>query len=268
MMRVVKRNGEVEEYDEGKVIRALKRVGADDNTIREVLKEVKPYIYDLITTRELYALVFKSLERIKPAIATLYGLKEGLAKLGPSGYPFERFVGRIFEKLGYRIAIGKIVDGKCVSHEVDVIAEREGERVMAECKHHENFETKVDVKISMYVVSRFNDIKWVYRDVKPFLITNTKFTQDAIRFSKCYGLNLLGWNYPEGEGLEYLIHKTQTFPITILKIDEKTANKLFNEGIITIKDLLGNRKKGEELGINPDIFKICEGIIQKQIPQG
>ena len=43
-------------------------------------------------------------------------------ELGPSGFPFEKLVGKILEQEGFETRVGVIVQGNCVQHEVDVIA--------------------------------------------------------------------------------------------------------------------------------------------------
>jgi len=48
------------------------------------------------------------------------------------------------------------------------------------------------------------------------LVTNTKFTSEALRYCSCVGVELLGWNWPKGKGLEDLIDAKKLYPITIL----------------------------------------------------
>ena len=80
-------------------------------------------------------------------------------ELGPAGYPFERFIGAILEHQGYHVEVGQLVKGYCVRHEVDVIADRDDRRYMVECKFHTRQAHNSDVKVSLYIHSRFNDIR-------------------------------------------------------------------------------------------------------------
>jgi hypothetical protein len=45
--------------------------------------------------------------------------------MGPSGHPFEHFVGELLRAQGYVIQISQIVQGACVAHEIDVVAEKD-----------------------------------------------------------------------------------------------------------------------------------------------
>ena len=76
------------------------------------------------------------------------------------------------------------------------------------------------MKTSLYINSRFIDIreKWMMdtggnaSDFETLLITNTRFTDDALQFGKCAGLNLVSWNYPAGDSLKTGL----TDPVSIL----------------------------------------------------
>ena len=46
----------------------------------------------------------------------------------------------------------------------------------------------------------------------PWLVTNTKFSSDVIRYGNCVGMHLIGWKYPEDGGLEKLIDEANIYP--------------------------------------------------------
>ena len=52
--------------------------------------------------------------------------------------------------------------------------------------------------------------------VKPILVTNAKFSSQAVKYSQGVGIDLLGWNYPRDRGLEKIIDNKKLYPITIL----------------------------------------------------
>ena len=57
-------------------------------------------------------------------------------ELGPSGFPFENFIGHIFRHDGYSTDVGVIMQGNCVTHEVDVLACKDDRCYIVECKYH------------------------------------------------------------------------------------------------------------------------------------
>jgi hypothetical protein len=85
-------------------------------------------------------------------------------ELGPSGFPFEKYVAEILKYQGYRVEVGVIVEGFCVKHEVDIIAEKEAKHFMIECKFHNQPGTFCDVKIPLYINSRFLDIEKMWKE--------------------------------------------------------------------------------------------------------
>src|SRR6185436_13429232 len=97
-----------------------------------------------------------------------------------------------------------IMLGKCVPHEVDLYASHREQNTFlaAELKYHNDPGYKTDLKVALYVKSRFEDIftcdpkKQVCPIDRGLLVTNTKFTSEAITYAECSGMELLGWGYP------------------------------------------------------------------------
>ena len=121
---IVKASGDKVLFSEEKLRSSLKRSGADDKLINQILTLVKEELYDGITTREVYNRAYSFLRRNKPVFASKYKLKKAIYELGPTGFPFERFLSAVLIYTGYKTQVGKTVAGKCVSHEIDVIAEK------------------------------------------------------------------------------------------------------------------------------------------------
>ncbi|MGS0527278.1 hypothetical protein ACU8V7_21050 [Zobellia nedashkovskayae] len=48
--------------------------------------------------------------------------------MGPTGFPFERFIGALLTYSGYETKVGIVMDGICVTHEIDVVAEKKWNR--------------------------------------------------------------------------------------------------------------------------------------------
>ena len=244
---VFKASGDAAPFNEAKLRRSLHRSGASDQVINLVLQEIRGKIYEKMPTKALYKMAYKTLKRINKPIAARYSLKQAMLELGPSGYPFERFFAAILKTQGYFARTGLLLAGKCVIHEVDVVAENDQEMVLVECKYHAEPGAVSDVKIPLYIHSRFRDLadsqdlqREVHgRNLKFYIATNTRFSNDAMTYGQCAGLNLIGWDYPLGNGLRELIDNTGLHPITCLSTlarHEKVA--LLEKGVVLSKDLL------------------------------
>lgn len=164
------------------------------------------------------------LQRNQLAAAARYNLKRAIMELGPSGYPFEQFVAQVLERFNYQVRTNQQVPGKCVTHEVDIIAQKKNQHYLVECKHHQFIGAKTDVKVALYVYARFLDVSAVWQQrhqlsdqhYQPWVITNTKVTSDAIQYAQCVQMRLLAWHFPAGEGLNHLLEEQRLYPITVL----------------------------------------------------
>ncbi|GAI02479.1 unnamed protein product, partial [marine sediment metagenome] len=56
--------------------------------------------------------------------------------MGPEGFVFEKYIAKILREYGFITEVGRILNGHCVNHEVDVIAKKENQVCMIECKYH------------------------------------------------------------------------------------------------------------------------------------
>lgn len=250
-IQVRKKNGKLVPFDEEKLQDALVRSGADRHEIDRVVSKVKASLYEGITTGKIYQIAYSILKKTSHRTAGRYRLKKAIFELGPSGYPFEHFITRLFEHEGYAVKTAQRIMGKCVSHEVDVVAMKGRRLRVAECKFHQSESTRSDVKISLYVHARFLDIreKWLSEtagsdaDFEPMLITNTRFTEDAMQYGRCAGLNLVSWDYPARDSLKDRIDRAGLHPLTALKgltIKEKRA--LLDKGIVLCREIVNDPK--------------------------
>ena len=121
---IIKASGEKAPFQMEKVRRSLERAGANEIIIDEIVKNIEDIVFDGMTTKKIYQMAFMMLKRKSRVSASKYKLKKALMELGPSGYPFEKFVGKLLEHEGFQTQVGSIIQGSCVTHEVDVIAQR------------------------------------------------------------------------------------------------------------------------------------------------
>ena len=240
---VINSKKEKEPFSLKKIIRSAKRVGASKDLAEEIAKIIQREAYPGIKTLDIFKKIKKLLSKEKPSAALKFNLKEAMRKLGPTGFPFEKYIGQIFKKLGYKVKLNQHVFGICCDYEIDFLAQKDNLLYIGECKYRNLAGEKVDSKVALYNYARFLDLKkakcFKNLKIKSLLVTNTKFTTKAIKYSNCTGVELLGWNYPENKGLEYLIDKEKLYPITILPSLKKYIADIFvTKKIMLIQDIL------------------------------
>jgi Holliday junction resolvase-like predicted endonuclease len=239
---VRKASGDEEPFSAEKLKSSLRNAGADEDIVEDVTMDILQWIYEGVTTRKIYSRAFSLLQQKKNHLAARYKLKKAILELGPTGYPFEHFVGKILEYKGYSTLVGQIVKGCCVSHEVDVIATSGNEQHLVECKYSQSAGKTVSVQVPLYVRSRVNDIIKKQQESEQYrgftfygwVVTNTRFTTDAIDYGNCCGLRLLSWDYPADKGLKDIIDREKIYPVTVLNQLSNIRKKILLEKDIVI----------------------------------
>ncbi len=259
-VHVTKYSGETEEYDESKLRQSLRSAGADSVLVDYISGEIQDMLYEGISTQKIYKEAFRLLKSESQRSAGRYKLKEALFELGPSGYPFERFIAELLNRLGYQTEVGVIVQGDCVSHEIDVIAQKDDSYLLVECKFHNRNENRCNVKVPLYIQSRFQDVKRNWSSLpghknkthKGWVVTNTRFTSDAEKYGHCIGLELLSWDYPKNSGLKDLIGRMNLHPVTCLSsLTKEEKTRLLKHNIIFCRQLCEDKNRMKSAGINP-----------------
>ena len=261
---VTKNTGEKDVFNVEKLKTALRRSGATEIEVDLVEQEVLSKLYDGITTKNIYRIAYNLLRNKSKRTAGRYRLKNAVMNLGPSGYPFEKFLGRLFESRGYSSRVNTILKGKCVTHEIDVIANNGVEQIMVECKFHSSIAQKSDVKVPLYIQSRFLDVEAVWKkqpqlkgiNFYGMVATNTRFTEDAKNYARCMGLKVISWDYPTGNSLREWIDKSGYYPITVLQSLRKKDKKLLLENnLVLCRELEPNKQKLRELNFSESAIK-------------
>lgn len=255
---IIKSSGKKVKFSLKKLRASLRKSGADEQTVNEIVAKVKEELYDGISTKEVYNRAFALLKKKGSYLASKYKLKKAIYELGPTGYPFEYFISAILKYSGYHTEVGEIIQGKCVRHEIDVVAEKNGETTLVECKFHSEQGRNCNVKVPLYIASRFKDVK-LYWDSKPqdttletgWVVTNTRFTKDAIQYGMCIGLYLLSWDYPKHDGLRNRIDRLGLYPITVLTLlTNREKQFLLSRNVILCRDLIDDLFFLDHLGIS------------------
>ena len=272
-MLVVKASGEVEPFSEAKLRRSLERVKASPTIIEGIVAHVRQEFINYSKTRDIYRHAFSLLRKHERPAAARYSLKRAIMELGPTGHPFENLVGELLRLQGFSVEVAGIVQGLCVSHEVDVVAEQGSRHIMVECKFHNEQGIKSDVKVALYVQARFEDIQKAGGQKDPahtqkfheaWLVTNTQLTSDAIAYASCVGMKAIGWNYPAQGSLQDLIEQAGLHPLTCLTtLSGSNKRVLLDKGLVLCKDVAKNKKALQAIGFNqPKIAQVEKEITQ------
>jgi hypothetical protein len=260
-IQIKKYSGELEPFSAAKLQNSLYKSGASKKVIAKIIQKIQPQLYNGITTKIIYKKSFDLLKKHNHFCATKYSLKKAILALGPSGYLFEKLVGEILKYKGFKTQVSVILPGECVTHEIDVLAEKDNCTYAIECKFHSKLKYRSDVKIPLYINSRFLDIqkKWNNDSSKTtvlkqgWLVTNTKFTEDAVSYAKCVGLHLFSWDYPKGNSIKDHIDRFGLYPVTaLINLKKWEKLELIKNNIVLITELKNNMKFLEALKI-PEI---------------
>ncbi len=258
-VEIIKFSGERVQFSADKLRLSLRKSGADDHTVEEIIRTVTDELYDGISTREIYNRAFVLLKKKRSTYACKYKLKKAIYELGPTGFPFERFIGALLKYSGYQTEINSVLQGKCVKHEVDVIAVKNSDYYVIECKFHGDRSNKCDVKIPLYIASRYKDIVDNFANShsnkqKPsegWVVTNTRFTKDALDFGKCAGLYLLSWDHPDEDSLKSRIDRLGLYPITVATLLTKREKQfLLSRDVVLCRELINDTFYLDHLGIS------------------
>ncbi len=270
---ITKRSGEKAIFDPEKLKHSLKRSGAKDQVIQEVADLVLSKLHKGMSTKQIYKMAFALLRKKSRPVAARYKLKKAIQELGPTGYPFEKYVSELLNFAGYTTQVGRTVQGNCVDHEVDVLAYKGKERLMIECKFHSDHGRNCDVKVPLYIQSRFKDVerKWRHQEKtkdevhKGGIFTNTRFTDDALQFGKCMGLMLVSWDYPQQGSLRERIDHSGLHPITCLTtLRKKEKDELLMDNHVLCATLIQHSDLLDDIGITnrrkKNILKEAEAV--------
>ncbi|MDA3881170.1 MAG: ATP cone domain-containing protein [Prolixibacteraceae bacterium] len=249
-----KASGEKEPFSPEKLKSSLERADADLEVIDQIVCDIESWISDGISTKKIYDRAFQLLRSRKYTTASRYKLKKAIMEMGNTGFPFEHLISRVMETQGYSTETGIVVQGRCVTHEVDVIATKGNHQILAECKYAQDAGKPVSVKVPLYVHSRVEDIVKKREQLPEFsgfnftgcIATNTRFTSDSIDYGKCNEMYLLAWDYPRGNGLKDIIDRNKIYPITVLhNLTNEHKQKLMNKGIVICRQVTAS----------PDVLK-------------
>ena len=245
-MEVTKTGGEKEEFSNAKLCLSIRKAGAPRDVADSICKNVGQKVNPNQSTTAIFRQALKYLVRHDMNVAARYSLRRGIEALGPAGFIFEQYFEVVLQAYGFKTKRNVILKGKCVTHEIDVIASSGSKRFLIEAKYHNDQNLKTHVDVIMYADARLLDIVKNESDANQkkyeyamWVVTNTKFTDAAIQYAKCRGIRLTGWNYPRGSSLEDVIADKKLYPVTVLpSLPKSLLPEFAKRNIILAQDLL------------------------------
>ena len=111
----------------------------------------------------------------------------------------------------------------------------------------------------LYINSRYEDVKqhWNANNnngtllTEGWVVTNTRFTADAIQYGNCVGLYLLSWDHPKENGLKDRIDRLGLYPITVSTLlTNREKQFLLSRDVVLCRDLIDDSFFLDHLGIS------------------
>jgi hypothetical protein len=261
---VTKADGSKQLFDREKVVRTCLRMGANRRIAFEVADKVEARLYNGIPTSKVLQMIFRLLRKHKPTIRHFLDLRKGLSLMS-SKPEFEKFVQILLAHHGFEVSPNQIIRGKCVGHEVDAIARKDGVTYFVESKHHSNYHTPTGLDESRIARAVLEDVTEGFvlgkSDLKidrAMIVTNTRYSEHARRYGKCRNILQIGWSSPINLGLQNMIEEKELYPLSCLRgLKSENRMQLVNSGIVLMKQLVEEEpsKLAIETGIPREILK-------------
>jgi hypothetical protein len=246
-LEVVKTHGKTEPFNPEKVRASVLRSGVSEELADRIVAEVERRGLRLktpVTTSQIYRWVNTILEKESPSSAMRYDLRDALLKLGPTGFLFEKYIAQVMAAYGYKTELPDILQGACITHEVDVAMEKDRRLMMVEAKFRKEIGIQISIKDTMSTWARFLDLVegaslgLTQRFDEAWLVTNATFSDQSLEFGHCKNMVMLGWNHPRERTLARMIDIKRLYPITILKhMTEEARDLLVEKDILLVSQL-------------------------------
>lgn len=273
-VNITKTSGQVTAYDANKVRQSILRTGADQKTADAILAVVEKNLKPNIHTKDIYAIVREQLSKEKPWAAARYNLRQGIIRLGPAGFNFEKYVASILNAYGYETKTPEGYQGACIYHEVDVTAEKDGRTAFIEAKFRHDFRSQITIKDALATWSRFLDLvdgsgigQCPHFD-EAWIITNARFTNQVLQYGHCKNMVMIGWNYPRERNFAQMVDISSLYPITVINdLTQPEIDVFAKNDLMLCRELidvpLGNLQENTGLSKKRliNLQKICTEVV-------
>ena len=242
---VIKADGSRQLFDKAKVAQTCLRMGADSYTAYEVAERVERRVYDGMPTRVVLQLIFTYLRRYRPAVSHVFDLRRGISIMEPKP-EFEAFIRILLTHNGFEVTPNRVLNGRCSEHEVDGIAKKDGVTYFVEVKHHYSYHALTGLDESRIAWAVLEDVRDAFTaglaDVKidrAMIVTNTRYSDHAIRYGACKEIMQVGWSSPQYIGINDMVKQGKLYPLSCLRgLRVEDRLRLVNAGFLLIKQLL------------------------------
>jgi HJR/Mrr/RecB family endonuclease len=241
---VTKADGTRQLFDREKIIKTCLRIGANRKVANDIAEKVEKRLYDGIPTKKIFQMTFRMLRSYHPTVRHLLDLRKGLSLMN-SKPEFEKFVQILLARNGFEVGPNQILRGKCVGHEVDAVARKDGVKYFVEAKHHTNYHTPTGLDESRIARAVLEDViegfelgKNNLKIDRAMIVTNTRYSEHAQRYGKCRNILQIGWSSPAESDLRDMIEEKKLYPLSCLRgLNSETKMKLIKSGIVLMKQL-------------------------------
>ncbi|MBU0646136.1 hypothetical protein KJ611_01500 [Patescibacteria group bacterium] len=222
LTNITKASGQVVPFEAGKVRQSILRTGADQKTADAILAQVEQNLKPNISTKQIYQMVRQQLSKEQPWAAARYNLRQGIVRLGPSGFNFEKYVAAVLTAYGYEAETPEGYQGACIYHEVDVTAKKDGRTAFIEAKFRHNFQAQITIKDALATWSRYLDlvdgsgIGLCPHFDEAWIVTNARFTDQVLQYGHCKNMVMIGWNHPRERTFAQMVDISSLYPITVI----------------------------------------------------
>lgn len=271
---IQKASGQKVPFEPDKILISLKRAGASPELSTHILGRVRSALRPGITTDELYRVVREELMKQSPSLHARYRLRASLLRLGPAGFNFEKYVASVLTAYGYKTSLPVELEGACVTHEVDVIAEKDGRRMFIEAKFRNQFDDVVNIKDTMSTWARYLDlVEGASLGLCPhfdeaWIVTNARFTEHSLKYGHCKNMVMIGWNHPKERTFAKMVDLSSLYPLTVLEDVNDAEIQLFaGQELMLCRELAKAdpsrlaKKTGLKLKRIESVIQSCSAIV-------
>lgn len=242
---VTKADSSRQQFDRNKIVATCMRMGATKQDAEEIAGKIESRVYDGMPTAKVLQMIFQFIHKYKPQASRLYDLRRGLSWMN-SKPEFEKFVQILLANIGFEVVPNKILKGKCIEHEVDAIARKDGVTYFVEAKHHYNYHAFTGLDESRIARAVLEDVSEGFNlgltDLKideAMIVTNTKYSEQAMQYGICRNILQIGWSTPADLGLRDIILEKSLYPLSCIRgLKTDVRLQLVDSGIILINQLV------------------------------
>jgi Holliday junction resolvase-like predicted endonuclease len=241
---VTKYDGTKQPFSKQKIVKTCIRMGATPEQAKEIADQIENKLYNGIPTRRILQMIYNRLKKHKPKMKLQTDLRRSLSLLR-SAPDFERYVQLLLKEHGYDVMPNQIIQGRCVTHEVDAIATKNNKTCFVEVKHHFKYHTPTSLDVSRIARAVYEDVTEGYTLGKnnlkidyAMIVCNTKLSEHAKKYANCRNIQHIAWSTATNQDLQTLIETKKLYPVTFLKqVNTNTRDRLTANGIVMLKQL-------------------------------